>query len=221
MEALSEQLAVVVADAPVSDLRPYVALMGKAKLRIAADGGARHFLQTNLLPHIAIGDFDSLPGLMLDELEARGVRIERHPAHKDETDLELALLRAIDRGARRIVVLAALGGRPDQHLANLQLLVHPALAVADVRMLHAGWEVFAIRSSARIDGLPGQTVSLLPMSERVEGIRTAGLYYPLHDEALQLGPARGVSNVMTSHRATVTIRSGVLLAMHDFNSSEF
>ena len=207
--------AVVVADAPVADLQPFTALMEDAELGIAADGGARHFLQAGLLPHIAIGDFDSLPAPMLAELEARGVRIRRYSSQKDETDLELALLYAVEREVRRIVVLAALGGRPDQHLANLQLLTHPRLATVDVRMLHAGWEVFAVHSSARLRGLPGQTVSLLPMSERVEGIVTEGLYYPLHDEALLLGPARGVSNVMTSQHAGVTIRSGILLVMHD------
>jgi thiamine pyrophosphokinase len=209
-----KRLAVVVADAPVADLRPYATQLERADLRIAADGGARHWLQAGILPHVAVGDFDSLPGEMLAELEARGVRIERHSAQKDETDLELALLHALGAGATHVVVLAALGGRPDQHLANLQLLVHPILADVDVRMFHAGWEVFAIHGSAMIEGASGQTVSLLPMTEQVTGIVTDGLFYPLRDEALRLGPARGVSNVMSGASARVMIRSGILLAMH-------
>jgi len=52
------------------------------------------------------------------------------------------------------------------------------------------------------------------MTEQVAGIVTDGLYYPLHDEPLTLGPARGVSNVLIGTRATITIRSGILLAMH-------
>ena len=211
--------AIVIADAPAADLVPYTGLVEGADLRVAADGGARHFLQAGVLPHVAIGDFDSLPAPLLAELEARGVRIERYPIHKDETDLELALLYAVAQGAARVVVLAALGGRPDQHLANLQLLTHPALEPIDVRMLHNGWEVFASRAVARLEGAAGQTVSLLPMSERVEGIVTENLYYPLRDEPLSLGPARGVSNVMTAAHATITIRSGVLLVMHQLCTS--
>lgn len=207
-------LAIVVADAPIQDLAAHAALLAEADLRVAADGGARHLLQAGLLPHAAIGDFDSLPPAMLQQIERQGVEIQRHSPRKDETDLELALLYALAQGASRIIVLAALGGRPDQHLANLQLLVHPALAHADVRMLHAGWEVFAIRSAARVRGARGQIVSLLPMSNRVEGIVTEGLHYPLRDEALDLGPARGVSNVMEAEHASITVRSGVLLAMH-------
>ena len=216
MEAApSGRLAVVIADAPAADLAWYAALMHEADLRVAADGGARYFLQAGLLPHVAIGDFDSLPHEMFEELQVRGVVVEQYSAHKDETDLELALLYAVAHGASRIVVLAALGGRPDQHLANLQLLTHAALAPIDVRMLHAGWEVFAVHSAARLQGSPGQTVSLLPMSERVDGIITEGLYYPLQNETLSLGPARGVSNVLLDEHARIAIRSGVLLVMHD------
>src|SRR4051794_16520681 len=111
--------AVVVADAPTADLRPYLDLMQGADLRIAADGGARHFIELGLLPHLAIGDFDSLPPALLVKLEDHDVEIDRHPAQKDEPALELPLPRAPQRGARRIIVLAALGGRPDMHLANL------------------------------------------------------------------------------------------------------
>ncbi len=96
---------------------------------------------------------------------------------------------------------------------------HPALRDVDVRMFHRGWEVFAVHEAGMIEGRPGQTVSLLPMSERVEGIVTHGLYYPLRDEPLRLGPARGVSNVLTSPHATVRIRSGILLVMHNVEDS--
>lgn len=208
--------AVVVADAPDANLVPFIDLIARADLLIAADGGARHLLTHGFLPHLAIGDFDSLVPTWLAQLESRDVAIERYPVHKNETDLELALLAAIGRGATQLRVLAALGGRPDQHLANLQLLTHPALAEADVRLLQAGWEVFVIRRAATIHGAAGELVSLLPMTEEVTGIVTDGLYYPLRNESLRLGPARGVSNVLIDSTAHVTVQSGLLLCMHQF-----
>lgn len=207
--------AVVVADAPVGDLAPFHELLQRAEIIIAADGGARHLLALGMAPHIAIGDFDSLEPELLSQLEATGADIIRYSTHKNETDLELALLAAVNHGATCIQVLAALGGRPDQHLANLQLLTHPSLANADVRLLHRNWEVFVIRHRARIYGTPGDTVSLLPMTDEVHGIVTEGLYYPLRHETLQLGPARGVSNVLVDHEAQVTIEEGLLLCMHE------
>jgi len=212
--------AVVVADAPVSNLEPFRDLLEKTDLIVAADGGARHVLALDLLPNIAVGDFDSLEAELLDQLQASGVAIHKHPAHKDETDLELALLAAIEHGANQIYVLAALGGRPDQHLANLQLLTHPALVHADVRLLHQQWQVFVIRDQVRIVGTPGDTVSLLPMTDEVQGIATSGLHYPLRHETLRLGPARGVSNVLVGHEAEIKIESGLLLCMHKVGNRE-
>jgi thiamine pyrophosphokinase len=211
--------AVVVADAPAADLQPFRELIRRADLRIAADGGARYLLALDLLPELAVGDFDSLAPQQLARLQQAGVDVRRYSVHKNETDLELALLQAVERGARRIDVLAALGGRPDQHLANLQLLTHPALAEADVRMLQDRWELFAIRRSARISGKPGDLVSLLPMTDEVAGIITEGLYYPLRDESLILGPARGVSNVLVGDEASVSVRSGILLCMHELGGA--
>lgn len=213
--AQSAVTAIVVADAPVGDLEPFRDLLARADLVIAADGGARHVLALNLLPQLAVGDFDSLEPDLFERLAAANVQIERHPAHKDETDLELALLQAIRRGATQIRVLAALGGRPDQHLANLQLLTHPALAHADVRLLHGHWQVFVIRTHARIVGTPGDTVSLLPVTDEVQGIVTSGLHYPLRHETLRLGQARGVSNMLVGHEAVIRVAAGLLLCMHE------
>ena len=63
-------------------------------------------------------------------------------------------------------------------------------------------------------GLPGRIgdlVSLLPLGDRVDGVTTEGLRYPLRDEPLVAGPARGQSNVRMSPHAAVTIRRGRLL----------
>jgi thiamine pyrophosphokinase len=43
---------------------------------------------------------------------------------------------------------------------------------------------------------------------------TEGLLYPLRDEPLLSGPARGVSNVLTAPVARVTLRCGALLIVH-------
>jgi thiamine pyrophosphokinase len=57
------------------------------------------------------------------------VPFNQHPPAKDETDLELALLLAVEQGFNReIWLFGLLGGRLDQTLANVLLLTHPALA---------------------------------------------------------------------------------------------
>ncbi|MCS6846247.1 MAG: thiamine diphosphokinase [Anaerolineae bacterium] len=189
---------------------------------ICADGGARTALALGLAPAHVIGDFDSLSEDDLRELERRGAQLHRYPARKDETDLELALLFAA-RSARvgervEIIVLGARGGRLDHELANMLLLAMPALKCADVSLAHGRERVFLIDARDRpaqlvLRGSAGDTVSLLPFGGDAHGIRTAGLEYPLHDESLFVGPARGVSNVMLGEAATVSLRQGMLLCV--------
>jgi thiamine pyrophosphokinase len=65
-------------------------------------------------------------------------------------------------------------------------------------------------------GLPGPvgaTITLLPFGGDAAGITTSGLAYPLRDEPLTVGPARGLSNVRTTTDAAVTVRSGRLLVV--------
>ena len=62
-----------------------------------------------------------------------------------------------------------------------------------------------------VPGRKGDVVSLLPFGERVEGITTSGLRYPLRDEPLEAGPARGLSNVRERDDAWISVRRGRLL----------
>jgi len=194
---------------------------------ICADGGARTALDLGLAPAHVIGDFDSLSEAELRELEQRGACLHRHPARKDETDLELALLLATrpamadgrePGGKAEIVILGARGGRLDHELANMLLLAMPALKGADVWLAHDRERVFLLDArdhpaQATLRGRAGDVVSLLPFGGDAHGIRTAGLEYPLHDESLFFGPARGVSNVMLGDTATVSLSQGMLLCV--------
>jgi thiamine pyrophosphokinase len=182
---------------------------------IAADGGARHGWALNLTPQLAVGDFDSLSGAELEKLEQAGVALKRFPRDKDETDLELALLEAARLGAEKICVFGALGGRLDMTLANLQLLTHPALTHVSVEVRAGAQTAWLLRPpGGALHGQVGDTVSLLPLGGAAGGITTHGLRYPLNGETLAVGPARGVSNVLTQLEAYVELRAGLLLIIH-------
>jgi len=56
-------------------------------------------------------------------------------------------------------------------------------------------------------------VSLLPFGAGVHGVTTEGLAYPLADEPLPPGPARGLSNVRAVPDAAVSVRAGRLLVI--------
>jgi thiamine pyrophosphokinase len=141
--------------------------------------------------------------------------VVRYPREKDFTDLELALLEAVKRGARQIYVIGALGGRFDQTMANISLLAHPELHAADVLFVSGRQTIRLLQSGMhRITGSEGDTISLIPIGGKVRGITTENLYYPLMNESLEFGPARGISNLMMTTEVSVQITEGLLLLIH-------
>jgi thiamine pyrophosphokinase len=203
--------AVIVANGVIADAPRARARAGAADLLICADGGARHVLAWGLWPAIVVGDMDSLDEATLARLAAGGARLARHPAHKDETDLELALDLALAEGATEIRILGALGGRLDQTLANILLLTVPRFQAVPIIIDDGREQLFLGRSPIVLRGAPGDLVSLIPLSPAVSGITTAGLEYPLRADNLYLGLTRGISNVMLGTEATVTFEAGLLL----------
>jgi len=183
---------------------------------IAADGGL-HVLQfLGLSPNLLIGDLDSVTPAEVMDLQAAGAEIRRYPVEKDETDLELALLAAEQGGFQSIWLVAALGGRLDQTLANLGLLLLPELDGLEVRLYDGREEVFLIRDGRTIHGRPGDVVSLLPVLGPAAGITTRGLQYPLKGETLYPERSRGISNRMLGDTARVQVDHGVLLCIHTY-----
>jgi thiamine pyrophosphokinase len=192
------------------------------ELIVAADGGWDKATTLGLRPGLLVGDADSLPEARFAEVAAQGVPIERSPAAKDESDAELALLAALRRGATHVTILGALGGRRFDHaLANVGLLALPDAGSAEMELLDATTRVRLLRAPAgdeaavRCDlpGVAGDLISLLPLGEAAEGVTTAGLLYPLSNETLRVGPARGLSNVRLAAEASVSLRRGSLLVI--------
>lgn len=206
--------AVVVANGIFPDPTPFQDLLDGADLVAAADGGARTLLRLGQRVDVVLGDMDSLDADLYARWQNSGGRTLTFAPEKDETDLELALRHVVAQGARHVVVLGALGGRLDHELANLLLLAAPFLDGIAVEALDQHTRAIAVKAGANLAGRAGDTLSLLPVTAQVTGISTTGLYYPLDGDTLLLGPARGVSNVFTGDRASVTVQSGVLLAIH-------
>ena len=225
-----EPWVIVVADGDgVPDALP-VALAEAASagvprpLVIGADGGARRALELGVTPDLVVGDGDSVQVDTLAALARLGVPWERSPVDKDESDTELCLRAALLRDAGTIRIVGALGGPRVEHtIANLLLLAHPMLDGIDAAIVAPP---SVIRRVGVVDGpgvlvirgASGDHLSLMAVDSAVEGVRTDGLRFPLRDEALLPGPARGLSNELLTDVARVTTRRGRLLVIHTTRS---
>ena len=205
---------IIFANGDLPDIDKARTLLHPDDFIICADGGTRHALALNVKPNLVIGDMDSAEKGQLQKLKDNGVSIELFPRDKNETDLELAINSAIQLEPERIVIIAALGGRIDQTLANITLLTDLRLSTFDIRLDDGAEEIFFCRDQVQVHGRGGDIVSLLPWGTAVHGVQTQGLKWPLNNETLYPDKTRGISNEMMGESASVKISAGELLVVH-------
>ncbi|MGE0880201.1 MAG: thiamine diphosphokinase [Acidimicrobiia bacterium] len=185
-------------------------------LVIAVDSGFDHARAMGLSVDVLVGDLDSVSVTGLRAAERAGVTIERHPAEKDWTDLELGLHRALSAGASSIVYLAGRGGRLDHELVGLLHLASPEYATVAVTALVASTRVDVARAGSTLaltGAAVGSLVSVLPVGGDAV-VSLSGLRYPLERRRMSPTGTLGVSNEVAEQGAEVTVHEGVVLVVH-------
>lgn len=191
-------------------------LMPTIHFIIAADAGSERLLAWGIIPDVVVGDFDSSGPEVIQLLDQLGVTRESLPEAKNETDLHVALMKALDHNPQEIVIVGALGGaRYDHMLANIGLMEWLAEHRVDAVMLNQTNRIRFLQGpgTCSLQNSTFTYVSLIPITRTVEGVMTEGLKYPLRSETLIRGQTRGISNELEEKEATVTIKRGKLLIM--------
>jgi thiamine pyrophosphokinase len=202
---------IIFANGDLPNLEKARALLRDSDFIIAADGGTRHVLALGLVPNIIVGDLDSI-NFDLQPLVEKGTQVVRFSSDKNETDLELAIQHALTLQPEQVIILAALGGRLDQTLGNIALILGTSPRV--IRLDDGIEEVFFCRDRCEVNGAAGDIVSLIPWQGEVTGVVTTNLKWPLRAETLYPHKTRGISNEMLGDTAAVKIGSGQLLVVH-------
>ena len=175
---------------------------------MVGNGGADTATRHGYRPDYIVGDLDSA-----GEEAKRGLPADRLvlvDADDTGTDLQKVLRQAEQLGVTEAVLVGVTGRRTDHTLWNLSLLksfrdrigLRIVDDYCDLRLIGKG-----IRFRAKI----GQKISLCPLDGEVRGIRTAGLKFPLTDEALVPGGRDGISNEVVDNPVEITVGEGELL----------
>ncbi|MDP4180195.1 MAG: thiamine diphosphokinase [Bacillota bacterium] len=205
--------AVIVSSGSISNYDyPKKYLVG-TDILIGVDGGAKHLRKMNVMPDILIGDFDSAAGEDLEYFMNAGVMAIQYPPEKDMTDTELAIDYAIDKGCTSIVLLGCLGTRIDHSLANVFLLKKMLYNNVNGLIANEQNEVMLIKDKIILKSEENSYITLLALSDKVEGVSTKGLLYPLDNADLELGSSWGVSNEFIEDIAEISIKKGLLLVI--------
>ncbi|MCG0275571.1 MAG: thiamine diphosphokinase [Thermosediminibacteraceae bacterium] len=212
--------AVILSGGYIRDYEAVKKHIKQGDLIICADSGVHHAFKMGVIPHLVVGDMDSISEEDKKKVRDSMVRQLTFPREKDFTDTELALDIALKEGVKEAVLLAGLGDRPDHSLSNVFLMVSYKKKGMTLIMAGENWEMFLVDGRRKIRGKKGHILSLIPITPKVSGIKTSGLYYPLNDDTLFMGTSRGISNVFLEDEAVVEIKEGMLLAVKWTEESE-
>lgn len=183
---------------------------------ICADGGANYAALSLRMPDLVIGDLDSILPENLKRCVDAGCVIERYPCEKDETDLELALLRAEEKasllGERDIWLYGATGKRIDHFMGNVALMLAYARKGYRIRLVDPEHELWIVQGREEIRASSGQELSLISLSEK-SVVTTEGLYYPLQKGVVFQESPRGVSNVFLEEKAVIEVHEGWVMVV--------
>ncbi|MHA6251340.1 thiamine diphosphokinase [Oceanobacillus sp. CAU 1775] len=209
-----EQLTIgVVANGPehlIPDLSDY---KDKVDVWIGADRGALHLLNNNLTIDYALGDFDSVTTKELARIEEVTENLESFPSEKDETDVELAIRKASELGAKKLLLFGVTGARIDHELINIQLLsiVHQLGIKGIIIDIYNSIEWTTPGEHSVFQDTIYETISFIPVTEEVIGLTLKGFYYPLDKATVNYGSTRTISNKLTEEKGTFSYDQGILL----------
>ena len=190
-------------------------------LIVCCDGGACHLRQSGIDPDVIIGDMDSIDLAQLAVYVDQEIKIIKYPANKDFTDTELALDYALSLKPAAVYIWGALGGRIDHTLANVFLLHRGQEKGTGIYLVDEYCEAFVLDNETAFNDAVGQTVSMIALSPKVEGITLGGFLYPLKEETLIMGASRGISNIVSETCAGIQVRSGKLLVIRYWREDFF
>ena len=187
-------------------------------LLVGVDGGATTLYELGFIPSFVVGDLDSLDKKIIAALESRGSIFLRHPTEKNHTDLELALLHAAELKITAITILGAMGGEADHFFGNALLLTLDPFISMDIRLVDETCEIRALPNNHQAH-LPVQATSsstenyfsIIPISDRVEGVTITGAKWNLESATLLRGSSLSTRNQIVEETVTISSRLGAAL----------
>lgn len=182
---------------------------------IAVDKGMEFAKKAGICPQLIVGDFDSGDFGVLDFFREKGIEIRTFQPEKDSTDMEIAMLAAVERGSTCITALGATGSRMDHVLGcikNLNIAAEAGIPCALVdknNRIRLMEQSFSIKKEEQF----GKYVSLLAFAETVKGVTLKGFFYPLNGYTMKSADAIGISNEIVEEEAVVEFTEGRLLVI--------
>lgn len=203
----------IIANGPTDVLPDLTNFKHEMDIWISADKSAIYLIDSGIQVDYAVGDFDSASPAEKEWIHRYAGEFIEYPTEKDETDLEIAVKKAMELKPSTIYLFGVTGGRLDHSLVNIHLLVS---------LLQQNQKGIIIDKYNQIEAvLPGSytieankefpNISFVPLSRKIIGLTLKGFYYPLINKTVPMGSTLCVSNKLISNYGTFSFEEGILL----------
>lgn len=179
---------------------------------IAVDGGLNFLDKINVKPDLLLGDLDSAEIQVV--VKNKGIETFKFPSKKDFTDNELALEYCLEQGYSNVILFGSLSeDRLDHSLANIFLLEKYTKLGLNIRIVNNNNSILCLIGPVqkKYNFKSGNTLSVIALSEKVEGLNLVGFEYPLKDATLYRSSSLGISNKIKDKLQIISFKSGILL----------
>ncbi len=198
-------------------LVPYTDFARLDGLWIGVDLGATRLIDHQIIPDIAVGDFDSSDDQQFKRVKELVSDVRFYPPEikTEDTDTQLAIRIALELGADQIRLYGATGGRLDQYLANLYAVLMPQYrpALAKLAMIdrrnHITWYE---PGTYQINRLPEMRYLAFVNLTPVTGLTLPDEKYQLHDYNATF-PISWSSNEFVGNQAHFSFETGVMMVI--------
>lgn len=197
-----------------------LAIDRKVNRWIGVDRGAHYLIEHGIIPHVIVGDFDSVSEEEYASISAVVPHVELFQAEKDDTDTDLALMRALDFEPSEVLLTGATGGRLDHHEAALRSLYRMQMTYPYIqfKIIDSHNELqFLLPGRHELKKTQHSYLSFFAYGESVYDVTLRGVKYETTDEKIDLATSRFTSNEIISDNAYITFSRGICLMIRSMD----
>jgi thiamine pyrophosphokinase len=198
-------------DMPIDQV---LAWASQAEVILAADGGANRLVDGGTVPHVLVGDLDSVR----PEVREKIVDVRNDP-DPDRTDVDKLLRIAAElHPGNPITLTSAEGDLPDHFIAALHSAAKATMPVRFALRRGLGW-VIRDGGTQQVQTRIGSRVSLIPLTD-CYGIDFEGVRWPLRVSKLNPQESTSISNEALRPTILARVRRGACLLFAEYPPEE-
>lgn len=187
---------------------------------IGVDRGAYNLIRQAIIPDAIVGDFDSVTAEEFARISEAVQHVETFQAEKDETDTDLALLKALDWQPSEVWLTGVTGGRLDHQEAVLRSVYrmqqeHPQISF---KIINPQNEMrFLLPNRHHLPTSTHTYISFFAYGEDVCDVTLRGVKYATTNETIEMGTSRFTSNEIVADNAYIEFTSGICLMIRSMD----